>query len=91
MVKADFCGYEACPTQSSGSTKQAHLCCPIFSKARRLKRREGNIDLVVVDHAGLIEAGGENRQNAKSTVARALKGLAKELSCPVIALCAALS
>lgn len=62
------------------------LLSDILSKARRLKRREGNIDLVVVDHAGLIEAGGENRQNAQSTVARALKGLAKELSCPVIAL-----
>ena len=58
----------------------------ILSKARRLKRREGKIDLVVVDHAGLVEAGGENRQNSQSTVARALKGLAKELSCPVIAL-----
>jgi replicative DNA helicase len=58
----------------------------ILAKARRLKRREGNIDLVVVDHAGLVEAGGENRQNSQSTVARALKGLAKELSCPVVAL-----
>ena len=62
------------------------LLSDILSKARRLKRREGNIDLVVVDHAGLIEAGGENRQNAQSIVARALKGLARELSCPVIAL-----
>ncbi len=58
----------------------------ILSKARRLKRREGNIDLVVVDHAGLVESGGENRQNSQSAVARALKGLAKELACPVIAL-----
>ncbi|MBK8191441.1 MAG: replicative DNA helicase [Vampirovibrionales bacterium] len=62
------------------------LLSDILSKARRLKRREGKIDLVVVDHAGLVEAGGENRQNAQSAVARALKGLAKELSCPVIAL-----
>lgn len=62
------------------------LLSDILSKARRLKRREGNINLVVVDHAGLVEASGENRQNAQSIVARALKGLAKELSCPVIAL-----
>ncbi len=62
------------------------LLSDILSKARRLKRREGNINLVVVDHAGLVEAGGENRQNAQSAVARALKGLAKELACPVIAL-----
>ncbi|MBK8132613.1 MAG: replicative DNA helicase [Gammaproteobacteria bacterium] len=58
----------------------------LLAKARRLKRREGNLGLVVVDHAGLVESGGENRQNSQSTVARALKGLAKELSCPVVAL-----
>lgn len=62
------------------------LLSDVLSKARRLKRRELNIDLIVIDHAGLIESGGENRQNAQSAVARALKGLAKELSCPVIAL-----
>ncbi len=62
------------------------LLSDILAKARRLKRREGSISLVVVDHAGLVEAGGENRQQSQSVVARALKGLAKELSCPVVAL-----
>jgi len=62
------------------------LLSDLLSKARRLKRREGKMDLVVVDHAGLVEAGGENRQQAQSVVARSLKGLAKEMSCPVLAL-----
>lgn len=62
------------------------LLADLLTKARQLKRREGGISLVVVDHAGLVDAGGENRQQAQSAVARALKGLAKELSCPVVAL-----
>lgn len=62
------------------------LLSDLLAKARRLKRREGAIGLVVVDHAGLVEAGGENRQQAQSVVARSLKGLAKELACPVVAL-----
>lgn len=62
------------------------LLSDMLAKARRLKRREGAVSLVVVDHAGLVEAGGENRQQAQSVVARSLKGLAKELACPVVAL-----
>lgn len=58
----------------------------LLAKARRLKRQQGAVGLVVVDHAGLVEAGGENRQQSQATVAMALKGLAKELSCPVLAL-----
>jgi replicative DNA helicase len=62
------------------------LLSDLVAKARRLKRRNGAVSLVVVDHAGLVDAGGENRQQAQSVVARALKSLAKELSCPVVAL-----
>lgn len=62
------------------------LLSDLLAKARRLKRREGTVGLVVADHAGLVEAVGENRQQAQSVVARALKGLAKELACPVVAL-----
>lgn len=58
----------------------------LLGKARRLARKDGRLSLVVVDHAGLVEAGGENRQQSQSAVARALKGLAKELACPVVAL-----
>ena len=35
---------------------------------------------------GWFEAGGENRQNAQSAVAKSAEGISKELSCPVIAL-----
>ena len=57
----------------------------ILSKARRLHRREG-LGLVVVDHAGLVEGAGETREQRQADVGRALKALAKELSCPVVAL-----
>lgn len=58
----------------------------LLSKARKLHRRHGPLGLVVVDHAGLVETGGENRQQAQAVVGRSLKSLAKELSCPVVAL-----
>lgn len=58
----------------------------LLTKTRRLKRQQQSIGLIVIDHAGLVEAGGENRQQSQSAVARALKGLAKEMNCPVIAL-----
>ena len=58
----------------------------ILSKARRLHRREGALGLVVVDHAGLVEGAGETREQRQADVGRSLKALAKELSCPVIAL-----
>ena len=57
----------------------------LLDKARRLQRQR-RVGLVVVDHAGLVEAGGENRQQSQSLVARSLKALAKELACPVVAL-----
>ncbi|MBK7982129.1 MAG: replicative DNA helicase [Candidatus Competibacteraceae bacterium] len=58
----------------------------IVSKARRLHRREGPLGLVVVDHAGLVEGAGETREQRQADVGRSLKALAKELSCPVVAL-----
>lgn len=58
----------------------------LLAKARRLHRQHGPLGLVVVDHAGLVETGGENRQQAQAAIGRALKALAKELSCPVMAL-----
>ena len=58
----------------------------ILAKARRLKRQQGEIGLVIVDHAGLVVSDGETRQQSQAEVAMALKGLAKELCCPVLAL-----
>lgn len=59
------------------------------AKARRLKSRY-NVGLIVVDYIQLIEGSGdkrsENRQQEISQISRGLKGLARELNIPVIAL-----
>jgi replicative DNA helicase len=57
------------------------------AKCRRLKAEHG-LGLVIVDYLQLVSGGGrvENRQQEISSISRSLKGLAKEISCPVIAL-----
>ena len=60
------------------------------NRARRLKRQH-NIKLLVIDYLQLLSGGGskrssENRVQEISEITRALKGLAKELDLPVIAL-----
>src|SRR6185436_13835104 len=57
------------------------------AKCRRLKAEHG-LGLVVVDYLQLVSASGriENRQQEIASVSRSMKGLAKELSVPVIAL-----
>jgi len=57
------------------------------AKCRRLKAEHG-LGLVIVDYLQLMTGGGrvENRQQEISAISRSLKGLAKELACPVIAL-----
>lgn len=61
----------------------------IRNRSRKLKRQH-DIGMVVIDYLQLIEAGGkrgnENRVQEISEITRALKGLAKELNIPVIAL-----
>jgi len=55
------------------------------AKARRLKSRE-NIGLLIIDYLQLMTGPkSENRQQEISAISRALKGLAKELSVPIIA------
>lgn len=60
------------------------------SKARRLQAEQG-IDLIIVDYLQLMQAtiGGkrnENRVQEISEISRSLKGLARELNVPVLAL-----
>lgn len=57
------------------------------AKCRRLKVEKG-LDLVVVDYLQLMQMQGksDNRQQEISAISRALKGLAKEMEVPVIAL-----
>ena len=58
------------------------------ARARRLSRQSGGLGLIIVDYIQLMSGtgGGENRTTEISEITRSLKGLAKELNCPVIAL-----
>ncbi|RKP54784.1 replicative DNA helicase [Pararobbsia silviterrae] len=58
------------------------------SRARRLSRQCGQLGLIVIDYLQLMSgtSPGENRATEISEISRSLKGLAKELNVPVIAL-----
>jgi replicative DNA helicase len=58
------------------------------SKARRLKSREPNLGLIIVDYLQLMTAGtsAENRVQEVSQISRALKVLARELEVPILAM-----
>ena len=60
----------------------------IRSKCRRLKREAKKLDLVVIDYLQLMSgrSDAERREQEISEITRSLKGLAKELNVPVIAL-----
>jgi replicative DNA helicase len=58
------------------------------AKARRLKARQKNLGLVIVDYLQLMvgDTSAENRQQEISRISRGLKILARELEVPVLAL-----
>ncbi len=60
------------------------------ASARRLARQQGKLGLIVVDYLQLMNGSGgqsnDNRATELGEISRALKGLAKELQCPVLAL-----
>jgi replicative DNA helicase len=62
------------------------------AKSRRLQQSQGVLDLIIVDYLQLMSASGiggrrfENRTQEVSAISRGLKGLAKEMRVPVIAL-----
>ncbi|QIR36923.1 replicative DNA helicase [Tolypothrix sp. PCC 7910] len=57
------------------------------SQARRLQAEQGmDLGLIVIDYLQLMEGAGDNRVQELSKITRSLKGLARELSVPVIAL-----
>ncbi|WP_332656556.1 replicative DNA helicase [Brevundimonas sp.] len=62
----------------------------LAARARRLKRMEHGLDLIVVDYLQLITTGESNSQKNRvqevSEITGALKALAKELSVPILAL-----
>jgi replicative DNA helicase len=61
----------------------------LTARARRLKR-QGGLDLIVIDYLQLVTTGatggGDNRVQEVSMITQGLKALAKELAVPVIAL-----
>ncbi len=59
------------------------------AKARRLAAEQKKLDLIVVDYLQLMSSSSkrfESRQQEVSQISRELKGLAKELNVPVVAL-----
>lgn len=81
-------------TRASGSLSEAPIyiddtpgipILEIRAKARRLKSQY-DIKLIVIDYLQLIAGPvSENRQQEISAISRSLKGLAKELNIPIIA------
>lgn len=60
------------------------------NRARRMKRQH-NIGMIIIDYLQLLEGGGskrsqDNRVQEVSEITRSLKGIAKELNVPVLAL-----
>ncbi len=58
------------------------------ARARRLAKEHGQLGLIVVDYLQLMQVPGsnENRTAEISEISRSLKGLAKELKVPLVAL-----
>ncbi len=59
----------------------------IRSKARRLQAEQGGaLGMIMIDYLQLMEGSSDNRVQELSKITRSLKGLARELNVPVIAL-----
>lgn len=64
----------------------------VASRCRKMKREKKHCDLIIIDYLQLMNAGpgmsgGKvSREQEISYISRGLKGLAKELNCPIIAL-----
>ncbi|MBL0947432.1 replicative DNA helicase [Brevundimonas sp.] len=62
----------------------------LAARARRLKRQEQGLDLIIVDYLQLLTVGDANNQKNRvqevSEITGGLKALAKELNVPVLAL-----
>ncbi len=60
----------------------------IAAAARRIKRREGRLGLVVIDYLQLVEPDNarDPRQEQVSRMTRRLKGLAREMEVPILCL-----
>lgn len=54
--------------------------------ARKVKQRQGRLDLIVIDYLQLMQGEGNNRNEDLGGITRALKLLARELACPIVLL-----
>jgi len=54
--------------------------------ARKVKQREGLLNLIVIDYLQLMQGDGNSRNEDLGGITRALKLMARELGCPVILL-----
>lgn len=63
----------------------------IRSKAYKLKKRHGSLQLLIIDYLQLVEteerSGNETREREISKISRALKLMAMDLKIPVVLLC----
>lgn len=68
--------------------ESANTLGTIQAKLRRLKSRQPDLGLVVIDYLQLISIGGrqESREREVSDISRSIKLLAKELQLPIVAL-----
>lgn len=66
----------------------SRLVTEIAAGARRIARREGHLGLIVIDYLQLIEPDNarDPRQEQVAKITRRLKGLAREMSVPVLCL-----
>ena len=62
----------------------------LASRCRKMQRERGSVDMVIVDYLQLMtgppQGGQSSREREISSISMGLKALAKELSCPVLAL-----
>lgn len=60
----------------------------VRAKCRKMKQQNGDLGLIIIDYLQLMSGGRriESRQQEVAEISRSLKGLAKELDVPIIAL-----
>jgi replicative DNA helicase len=59
----------------------------VRARARRVARDSGQLGMIMVDYLQLMQVpGAESRVSEISEISRTLKGIAKEMNCPVVAL-----
>lgn len=65
--------------------RAGHTMATIRTEAKKTKRKHG-LDMIVIDHIGLINSKSDNMYQKMTDISRQIKLLAKEMNIPVIAL-----